>query len=293
MTRDSSSAEREDRRPRQLQDVVFVTGHRRSSLVSDLYARFLRTTWSRVLLFFASGWIAVNAAFAVAYLGCGDCIEGARRGSFVDAFFFSVHTIGTIGYGTMSPRGMAGNVLVAAEAFVGMMLIAIATGLIFSKFARPTARVLFSRNALVTVSDGRPTLMFRMANERGNNVVEAIVRAAVLKDETTSEGQRFRRVVDLKLVRASTPVFALSWTAMHVIDETSPLFGLTAEDLVRGDVRLIVTLTGLDATFAQQIHATHFYWPDQILFGRRFVDVMTIHPDGRTELDLRRFHDVT
>jgi inward rectifier potassium channel len=258
----------------------------------DLYHFLLQARWSRVMGLIASTYLAINVVFAALYLAGDDCIAGAQRGSFRDAFFFSVQTFSTIGYGTMSPRTVFGSAIVTLEAFVGLVTVAMATGLMFAKFSRPTARILFSDKMVIGPRDGQPTLMLRVANERGNDVIEASFRVTVLKPEVTSEGERMRRLHDVKLTREDTPLFTLTFQGMHIIDESSPLHGVTHDDMLAGQMRFIVTVTGLDATFATTIHARHVYHADEIVEGARFADVLSNGPDGRLVLDYRKFHDI-
>lgn len=272
------------------QDVVRVGLER--ALSGDIYHYLMEAPWSRLLLLIASTYITVNTVFALLFLLGGDSIAGAQPGSFPDAFFFSVQTLSTVGYGVMSPKGVYGSALVTLEAFVGLLGMAMASGLMFSKFARPTSRVIFSKHMVITPRDGVPCLLLRVANGRGNDLVEASLRVSVLKEEKTAEGETLRRFHDLVLLRSQTPLFTLSWLAIHRIDATSPLFGETADSLARGQMRFVVTLTGIDGTFAQTIHARHMYFADDIVWGARFADVMTTLPDGRLQIDYARFHDV-
>jgi inward rectifier potassium channel len=235
--------------------------------------------------------LVINAGFAVAYL-LTDGISGARRGSFWDAFFFSVQTMGTIGYGTMSPANFAANVLVTLESMVGLLGLAMVTGLVFAKFSRPVARVMFSKVAVITHRDGVPTLMLRVANERANHIVEAQLRLALLRNERTLEGEWVRRIQDLSLVRSQSPAFTLSWTVLHPILPNSPLYGATAQKMAEQEYEIIVTLTGIDETLSQNIHARHSYQAGEIVWNARFADVLTILPDGRRQLNYAKFHEV-
>ena len=202
-------------------------------------------------------------------------VLNARPGSFADAFFFSVETIGTIGYGAMSPADTYSNMVMTAENFFGLSFIAVATGVIFARVSRPTARVMFSKNAIITVHDGKPTLMFRAANERANQVLEAEVTVSITRQRKTAEGHTMRRFEDLKLERAKTPLFALSWSILHVIDETSPLYGATPQSMEAEGLQIIIVLSGMDENFAQRIHARHAYLPEDILWNRQFRDVIS------------------
>lgn len=271
-------------------DVVRVGG--KNTYLVDLYHFLLVGPWRRLVLIVASVYTGLNSLFAALYLAGGDCITGATPGSFKDAFFFSVQTFSTIGYGVMAPKTAWAGAVVTLEAFIGLITVAMATGLMFAKFSRPTARVLFSDKIAIGVRNGKPTLSLRMANERGNDIIEATFRVTVLKPEITAEGEKIRRLFDLPLVRSETPLFAISFTAFHVIDEKSPLFGETPESLQRDAMRFIVTLTGLDGTFAQTIHARRIYEAPDVAWNARFVDVLSNLPDGRLQVDLSKFHDV-
>ena len=258
----------------------------------DVYHYLLTASWKKLLLMVALAYLTANAAFAGAYLALGDAIESARAGDFGDAFFFSVQTMATIGYGKMAPRTVGANALVAAEALVGMMGLAVVTGLVFAKFSRPTARVVFSRVAVVSPYDRVPSLMFRMANERANQIVEAQLHAVLVRNEQTAEGETVRRVHDLTLRRSRSALFALTWTAIHPLTPQSPLFGEDAESMAEKEADIIVSLTGYDETLAQTVHARHAYGPEHVVWGVRFRDILVQLPNGIRAIDYRRFHDV-
>jgi inward rectifier potassium channel len=264
----------------------------RNSYRGDLYHFLLISSWSRLLAILVAVYIGSNSVFAAAYLLGKDAIENARPGSFADAFFFSVQTMATIGYGTMVPRTAYANVLVSIEALVGLLGLAMVTGLVFAKFSRPTARVLFSRTAVITMRDGVPSLVFRMANQRGNQIVEARIHVVLALTETTAEGEVIRRLHDLEMARAQHALFALSWTAIHPITERSPLYRATPASLAAREALIIVSLTGLDESFLQTVHARHSYTADEIVWGARFADILSRAPDGRVQVDYHRFHEV-
>jgi inward rectifier potassium channel len=168
----------------------------------------------------------------------------------------------------------------------------VATGVIFARVSRPTARVMFSRNALITRHEGRTTFMIRAANERANQILEAEVSLSITRLERTAEGQMMRRFEDLKVVRARTPLFALTWSIIHVIDDTSPLHGYTRERMQAQGLQIIVVLSGIDETFAQRIHARYAYLPEDIIWDKRFADVIVFDEDGKRIIDYGRFHEV-
>jgi inward rectifier potassium channel len=258
---------------------------------SDLSHWLLTLSWFQFLSLIALAYGAVNCIFALAYLVDSAGIATARPGSFQDAFFFSVQTMSTIGYGAMYPESTYINLIVTIEVLVGMLSTAMATGLMLARFMLPTARVLFSKVAVICPYNGIPTLMFRAANQRSNFIVEAIFRVSILKLEKTSEGHTMRRLHDLKLLRSETPVFSMSMTVMHPIDEDSPLFGESIEEIME-HTQIVVMLTGLDETVSQTIHASHFYSIDSLRWNMKFVDVVFVDQNGDRYIDYTHFHDV-
>ena len=264
----------------------------RRAVWSDLYHYLIDKSWLRLLGLLAAWYVVANVVFAGLYMLGGDAVNGAAPGRFIDHFFFSVQTLATIGYGTMSPKTMYAHWLVTIEAFTGTLFVAMVTGLVFSKFSRPTARVMWSRNAVIVERGGKRLLMFRMANERANQIVEAQVRVAATRNEITPDGERMRRFFDVALQRDRNILFVLSWTVVHEIDDKSPLFGLTVEDMKRENVQLICSVVGMDETFSQQVHARHAYEPDHIVFDQRFADIIGNNPDGTRYVDYARFHDL-
>ncbi|HUJ27597.1 MAG TPA: ion channel [Myxococcales bacterium] len=260
-------------------------------LIGDLYHVLLRAPWSRTLLAIAAMVLAVNLVFAVVFVLTGG-IHGARPGSFGDAFFFSVQTVGTIGYGAMYPESLAAHLAVTLESIVAIVVAAISTGLVFSKFAVPRAKLEFARNAVLFRHDGMPTLAIRLANTRGNFIVDASVRVTFVRGETSKEGLFLYRIYDLKLVRDRTQALGRSWQVLHAIDEQSPLHGATEAGLKDQDIEINVTVIGLDGTSSQTIHGRHRYLPEDLRFGFRFEDMLRNKPDGRLELDYRKLHDL-
>lgn len=257
----------------------------------DLYHRTLRMRWWSFLLAGATLYFATNVAFALLYLLQPGAIANAHPGNFWDAFFFSVQTISTVGYGQLVPATLYANFVVTAETFAGVLFLALSTGLFFARFSRPTARILFSRVAVIGPYNGRPILALRLANQRSNQILQAEVGVTLLRDEVTEEGISIRRFYDLKLQRDRSPVFAMSFMVMHEIDRDSPLHGADSVALEALNVELVVTASGIDETMAQRVNARTSYLSDEILWGRRFVDVLGWTEDGRRVIDYRRFHD--
>ena len=262
-----------------------------SSPWRDLYHRIVISKWRAFLV----GWLALytllHLAFAALYTLAPGCVSGVD--GYWDAYFFSVQTMMTIGYGTMSPITTYAHVLVTFEAYIGVLLAALLTGLVFAKFAMPTANVMFASVVCVAKHEGRPTLSMRMANARGNRLVSASLRVAIAKSVKTLEGETFRRVLDLKLVRDTNPLFWVGWTAMHVIDESSPFFGETTATLLEQGMEMIVILTGVDEHTSQSVHARRSYGAEELRFGARYVDIIAAASTetGLRRVDYTRFHD--
>ena len=258
----------------------------------DPYHLLLTIPWTGFLMLICGSYIFINTLFAFAYWMGGNCIANAKPGSFVDAFFFSVQTLASIGYGSMYPATLYANIILTIEAMIGGMGVALMTGLAFARFSRPTARVIFSHVAVITQHEGMPTLMFRTANQRRNMILEAQMGVYLMRDDITLEGESIRKIYDLKLVRNQTPSFALSWTVMHIIDESSPLYGMTAELLSQTQALLMISVSGIDETVAQVLHARHSYGANQILWNYKFVNIIHNTPDGHRYFDYTHFHDV-
>ena len=261
-------------------------------LVGDLYHVLLRAPWSLALAGIAAMVLAINLLFAVVFLLTGG-IHGARSGSFADAFFFSVQTVGTIGYGAMYPETLAAHLAVTMESIVALIVAALATGLVFSKFAVPRAKVEFARQAVVFRLDGVPTLGIRLANTRGNFIVDAQVKLSLARAETSREGLFMYRTYDLRLFRDHLLAIGRSWQVLHALDASSPLHGMTEESVRGQDMELNILITGLDGTSSQTIHARHRYLPEDLKFGYRFADMLRPKAGDRLELDYSRLHDIT
>ncbi|GBF80742.1 ion channel [Aphanothece sacrum] len=259
---------------------------------SDLYHWLLVISWSHFLLLISLFYGLINLIFALAYLTTGNGIANAQPGSFKDVFFFSIQTLSTVGYGAMYPQSFYAQILVTLEVLIGLLLLAILTGLMFARFSRPTARVIFSKVAVICSFNGVPTLIFRTANQRENQILEAQVRVSFIRNEITTEGHHLRRFYDLNLLRSQTPMFGLSWSVMHPIDENSPLYGASIDDLEAVDGEIWVTLTGLDETFSQTIHARYTYYWSNIVWNYKFVDIFTRSPNGQVYIDLKNFHNI-
>lgn len=256
--------------------------------LSDIYHLFLTVHWALFLALLAAGYFSINTLFACLYMLAGpEGLPGVD--GFAQAFNFSIQTFATIGYGVLSPVSTYANVLVALESFVGVVSVALVTGLVFARFSQPNARVVFSQQAVINRLDGSPQLRFRARNKRANQIIGATVKLTLTRRERLADGTFFTRFTDLKVVRSQTPLFMLSWVIMHPIDEESPFYRVTPEELDTWEAEVIVTLTGLDSTTNQQLSARTSYPPEDIVFGKRMADVFQPGENGPT-LHWERFH---
>jgi inward rectifier potassium channel len=258
---------------------------------ADVYHHLLTSSWSFLLFQIAVGFFGLNALFAVGYYLDGG-IENARPGAFSDVFFFSVETMATIGYGRMAPVTLVAHLLMSFEALTGLIGLALVTGLIFAKFSRPTARVRFSRYAVISIRDGVPSLMFRMANVRANQIVEAQVHVLLARGEVTAEGEEVWRFYDLALRHHRNATFRHSWTVIHPITPESPLYGSSLAAFAAAFGEIVISMTGIDGAFMQTVYARHTYDASDIIWGARLSDVMIRSPRGDFKIDYGKFDDV-
>jgi inward rectifier potassium channel len=243
-------------------------------------------------------YFVLNLVFAVAYLVCGpDALLGAGvtmlGGRFSQAFFFSIQTFATIGYGQIGPNGLAANTVVTIESLVGLMYQALATGLLFARFTRPTAALLFSRRAVVAPYADGQGLMFRIVNRRRNEIIELEAQVLFSAVEPDNRGGTVRRYVLLPLERNKVTFFPLSWTIVHPIDSASPLAGRTSEDLERTEAEILVLLSGIDEALEQTVHARSSYRADEIVWNARFQSMfLRADPQSRLAVDITRVHEI-
>lgn len=259
----------------------------------DAFHYLMRASWPIFCVAFSVYYLSINLIFAAIYFTDLAGIENAKPGSFGDAFMFSVQTIATIGYGHLLPKSTFANAVVVFESMASFLGLSLWTGLAFARFSRPSARVIFSKVAVISRDNGIPTLMFRVANGRGNRIVDASVTVTMLRDDVNAEGVEWRRQIDLKLVRARSAVFALTWTVQHRIDETSPLAAFDQLIADNAEPQLIVSLIGIDDTFGQPVHAMQYYDASRILKNKHFADIASSLPDGTAVIDFTHFDDVT
>ena len=271
---------------------IRILGAPRAGL-RDLYHWLLEVPWWTALAVVVLAYLALNALFALAYLAVGG-VANAAPGSFVDAFFFSVETMGTIGYGSMYPASRAANWVMVVESVAGILVSALATGLVFARFSQTRARVVFSSQLAIGPMDGVPTLMIRVGNERHGRIVDALFRLTLQRTTRTAEGVAIYRSTDLALVRERATALARSWMILHRLVDGSPLAGESPESLRAADAELTLAVIGTDETSLQPVHAQHTWMDGAIVWGARLADVLTETPDGKLMIiDLAPFHEVT
>lgn len=262
----------------------------------SLYHSLLTMSWPRFIVVGLAGYLVINALFATGYFLLGpDALAGdestAVGGRWLQAFFFSVHTISTVGYGHIVPTSLSANLLMTIEAVAGLFGLALGTGLIFARFSRPLAGIVFSRHAIIAPYQGIKAFEFRVANRRRNQIVDLEARVIFARLDKTDG--LIRRVFDeLELERRQVSFFPLSWTVVHPIDEASPLFGLSRRDLLESDAEFLVLLTGMDETFSQMVHARSSYKADEVRWGVRFRNIFEETGDSHIAMEVSRIGEV-
>jgi inward rectifier potassium channel len=258
----------------------------------------LTMSWGGFLLVVTVLYVGLNLVFAVAYVACGrGALEGSGAqmlgGTFSRAFFFSVQTFATIGYGQIGPNGFAANMVVTVEALVGLIYQALATGLLFARFARPTVSILFSRHAVIAPYNSGRALMFRIVNRQRTEIIELEAQVLFTSMQPDDRGGSVRRYLPLPIERNKVVFFPLSWTVVHPIDEGSPLAGATPEELERTQAEILVLLSGIDETFEQTIHARSSYRANEIVWNARFQSMfLPTDPQSRVTVDISRLHEI-
>ncbi|MBC7475788.1 MAG: ATP-sensitive inward rectifier potassium channel 10 [Candidatus Sericytochromatia bacterium] len=255
---------------------------------SDLYHHFIRKSWMLVILAILAIFVSVNIIFTFLYMGCGDGITNAK--TFSDYFFFSVQTLSTIGYGFMYPTNICSHSLVAVQSFLSILFVSSLTGIVFAKFSVPRAKIIFTKNAVVTHQGQDIYFKFRMSNTRANQILDAKLKVVLLKNEIQADGSGFRRIYDMNVLRDQIPIFSLSFTVQHLIDEKSPFFKETHESLVKKQAIIIITISGIDDTLSQTMVSRYIYDFQDIVWGADFKDVLLKDIEGNPYFDYKNFH---
>jgi len=262
------------------------------SVFRDLYFYLVKVSWPKLMMIMAISYTLANSIFAVLYLLGDNCINAKDPNSFLQAFSFSVQTMATIGYGGMEPTTQYAHILISIEAFIGLIAVAMGSGLMFAKFSRPQARIKFSEKMVINLRDGIPCLQFRISNQRESQIVDARVSVYVIKDVVTREGHKLRRPVKLELEREHTPLFALSLLVVHPITKESPLFGVNQEQLKSLNERVIVSCNGLEENLAQNVFAQYIYDLGDTLWGAQFIDMHTDLGNNIIQIDHSKIGEV-
>jgi inward rectifier potassium channel len=260
-------------------------------LWTDFYHDAMTASWPTFFGALAAAFVAVNLLFAFVYAAGDAPVANARPGSLSDLFFFSVETTSTVGYGDMHPQTLYGHVVATGENFIGLVMLAVMTGLVFARFSRPRARLIFARNPVIADHNGTPTLIFRLANARDAFISEATAKLWMLRATTNAEGRRFVGFQPLRLLRSENPVLALSWTLFHPIDADSPLYGVGESELLASETNFVVSIRGFDETSAQTVHARHTFAAQDVRPGHEFVDIHSLDEDGMRHIDYAKIHD--
>jgi inward rectifier potassium channel len=256
----------------------------------DLYHWTLQLTWPQFAALILTIYVTVNLVFSTFYFLGRPCIAGVD--TFADAFFFSVETLATVGYGHLYPDTLYGHVVATAEIMLGMFGMAVITGLIFIRFSRPTARLVFSSRLVISPFDGQPALMMRVANLRHHAMAEAEFKMMFIRTERVKEGDEMRRFYPLTLQFDRLIAFPVALTIRHIIDEKSPLYGLTAADLEAQDARILTSIICIDTVIPAPVQSQQDYTWRDIHFGMRFVEIYTDVDDHTLAVDYGRLHDI-
>src|SRR5229473_5999581 len=270
---------------------IFTQGLSRE-VAHDLFHHFMTVSWPRLFGTLVAFFLGFDILFGFLYALVPGCIANLNPPGFAGAFFFSVETLATVGYGDMHPQTLYGHVVAMIEIFIGLMSLALITGIMFARFSRPRARFLFTKNVVVRPIDGKLTLVIRAANLRQNVVQDASAKLRMLRDEITRENFRIRRVIDLPLLRSQHPMFVLGWTIMHVIDESSPLISETAESLKNTGASFVLSVSGTDETTGQQLMSRAEYSHSDVRWNAAFRDMLEELEDGTFRLNYGKFHDI-
>ena len=270
---------------------IVVAEGQRLGFWADISHRCMTASWPAFIGGAVLVFVVFNAIFAAFYWIGDQPIANVPGGAYIDYLYFSIETLSTAGYGDMHPQTHYGHFVSAVELFTGIFSMSLMTGLIFARFSRPNARILFADNPVISNHEGKLTLMIRFVNERHNIIGNATAKLWLLRNEASLDGGSFRRFYELPLLRSEHPALALSWTIYHLLDEQSPLHGLTADDFAASGVSLAVVVTGYDVVAAQAIHARKSYDYPAIRFGYRYADILDRTEDGRLRIDYSRFHE--
>src|SRR5215471_7918073 len=263
-----------------------------TGLWTDLYHHAMTVSWPAFFAWAGAVFIVLNSIYGTLYMLGDKPVANVRSESFLEFFFFSIETLATVGYGDMHPQTNYGHIVATVEIFTGMSFLAVMTGLVFARFSRPKARFVFARYSVVTTLNGQPTLMIRIANARHNTISQATARLWLFRLEHTKERDQLRRYYELELFRQEHPMFSLSWTLVHIIDETSAFRDMTPDKFTEVDGALVLNVGGVDDNSAQRLHARQIYSRDDIRWRHRYRDITSLSERGRLVLDYAKCDEV-
>ncbi len=260
------------------------------------YHYLISIPWWKFNLIILLVYVSINAFFGALYMWIGlgglSGIDGHTAAEqYLQAIYFSTQTFTTVGFGRIAPVGNGANIVAAFESLAGLLSFAFATGLVWGRFSRPVAKIIFSRSAVVAPYDTITGFMFRVANQRINQLIDVSATVTMSRLEPNGSGQRSRKFYPLDLERTTVTFFHLSWTVVHPIEEASPLFGVTKEQLDESEAEFLILLKAFDDTFSQTVHARTSYKSKEVIFGHKFTGIIQIGPDGMTEIELDKIHD--
>ena len=259
------------------------------NLWKDIYFNAMTVSWPVFIAALAAAFVAINFVFALIYDLGDKPIANAREG-LADLFFFSVETVSTVGYGDMHPQTDYGHIVATVENFIGLLTLAMMTGLVFARISRPRARLIFARHPVVAPHNGVPTLMFRMANARSNFISEATAKTWMIGPAVSEEGRRLVGFQPMRLVKSENPTLALSWTLFHPIEADSPIFGMDEEALNASEINFVVSVVGFDETSGQTVHARDVFAAQDVRFGREYEDIIWLDEKGMRHIDYAKIN---
>ncbi|RMC95937.1 potassium channel protein [Aquitalea palustris] len=262
-------------------------------LAHDIYHVSMTMSWPQFYVAIGLLFCVLNLLFASLYQLMPGSIANQFPADFRGAFFFSVETLATVGYGDMHPQTVYAHVVSMLEIFIGMMSLALVTGVTFARFSLPRSRIVFSRHPVIRPMDGQQVLMLRAANARQNVIVDAQAQLHMLLNTVSSEGTRLRRLHDLKLQRQHHPMFVLSWTLMHVIDAHSPLYGRSVEELAQLQAGFILSISGSDEITRQAMASRHIFQHEDIRWNYQYKDLLYTDEHGEDHVDFGLLHEIS
>lgn len=267
------------------------------SSIRDTYQFLVRISWWRFNLILLTYFIVLNGLFAGLYVALGiENIKGVPPGDalddFLNAFYFSVQTFSSVGYGSFSPSGHPTLIVASFEAMFGLVSFALATGLLYGRFSKPKSRLIYSNNAIITPHRDGMALMFRVANHRSTVLMEMSCTVLCTLAERDKDGNFRRKYYGLPLEIDSIHFFPISWTLVHQLDDKSPFYGMNETQIRESMPELMILIKGFDETFSQEIHSRYSYVVNEFKWNHRFLPCFHVEEDGSVSIDLGKVSDI-